>query len=147
NPDHVWMAQQARNRSMYFAEQPTKPAFLIRDLDSKFVREFDAVLEGYSIEILRVGPRKPNLNPHAERFVQTVRRECLDQFVIFGEPHLRHLLKVFLDYYHGLRPHQGIGNVPPSGPPLAEPIDVVPAAVECREMLGGLLKSYHRMAA
>src|SRR5262249_43538572 len=142
NPDRVWMAQQARNLAIHFGEEAAAPQYLIRDLDTKFVREFDQVLEADGVEILRVGPQKPNLNAYADRFVQTVKQECLHHFLIFGEAHLRHLLKVFLDYYHGLRPHQGIGNVPPCGPPSLDPGRCPPAKVQCREMLGGLLKSY-----
>jgi putative transposase len=85
NPDRVWMAQQARNVAIHFGEQAVAPKYLIRDLDTKFVREFDEVLEDEGVEIFRVGPKKPNLNPHAERFVQTVRQECIDHFVICGD--------------------------------------------------------------
>jgi putative transposase len=146
NPDRIWMVQQARDLAIHFGVQAVTPQFLIRDLDTKFMREFDDVLEGEGVEIFRVGPKEPNLNPHAERFVQTVRHECLDHFLICGEAHLRHLLKVFLDYYHDLRPHQGLGNVPPCYAP--SPAGACPAGqFQCHELLGGLLKSYHRQAA
>jgi putative transposase len=147
NPDRVWMVQQARNLAIHFGEEAVAPKFLIRDLDTKFVREFDDVLASEGVEILRVGPKKPNLNPHAERFIQTTKQECLDHFLIFGEAHLRHLLKVFLDYYHELRPHQGLDNVPPSGARPPAPGACPAGQVECHEFLGGLLKSYHRKAA
>jgi hypothetical protein len=79
--------------------------------------------------------------------VQTVKQECHDYLLLFGEAHLRYLLKVFLDYYHGLRPHQGIGNVPICGSPPLKPADGVPVEVEWRALLGGPLKSYQRKAA
>jgi putative transposase len=84
----------------------------------------------------------------AERFVQSVRQECLDHFVVFGEAHLRHILSEYLIYYHQFRPHQGMGNrplgwtaLPPADAdrPLGE--------VVCQERLGGLLRHYQRLAA
>jgi putative transposase len=147
NPDRVWMVQQARNLAIHFGAQAAAPKFLIRDLDTKLVREFDQVLECDGVEIVKVGPKKPNMNAYAERFVQTVRQECLDHFLICGEAHLRHLLKVFLDYYHDLRPHQGLDNVPPRAAPPPAPRACPAGQVECHEFLGGLLKSYHRQAA
>ncbi len=83
-------------------------------------------------------------NAYAERWVQTVRQECLDHFVVFGEDHFRHLLSEFTDYYNRCRPHQGVGNRPVSGEPPApaEPV----GAITCAERLGGLLKHYARAA-
>jgi len=75
NPDHAWVAQQARNFALHCAEQPEKPKYLIRDLDGKFGPAFDAVLEAEGVEIVKVGPRQPNLNAHCERFVQTIKYE------------------------------------------------------------------------
>src|SRR5262249_55243660 len=92
NPDRVWMAQQARNAALHFAEQPVAPRFLLRDNDGKFVPEFDQVLADEGIEVKRLVPQSPNLNAYAERFVQTIKGECLSQFVIFGESHLRYLI-------------------------------------------------------
>src|SRR5262249_37029360 len=88
NPDEVWMAQQARNALMIFAEQSVKFEYVIMDMDSKFTAQFRATLEADELEVVRVGPRKPNLNAYAERFVQTIRQECLDHFVCFGVDHL-----------------------------------------------------------
>ncbi len=84
NPDAAWSAQQARNVAMFFAQQPEKPTILLRDHDSKFGSEFDAVLEADGIKVKKVGPRAPNMNAFAERWVQSVRRECLDQFHYLG---------------------------------------------------------------
>jgi putative transposase len=100
------------------------------------------------IAVKRVGPRAPNPNALAERWVQSVRVECLDHFLVFGEAHLRHLLAEYLAYYHGERPHQALGNRPLSGPPLPERGErVVPGDIVCVERLGGLLKHYTRRAA
>jgi putative transposase len=146
NPDRQWMAQQARNTAMFFAEQADKPRYLLRDNDGKFVPEFDQILEAEGVEVKPITPLSPNLNAVAERFVMSVKSEALDYFLVFGEEHLRYILTSYLDWYHTCRPHQGVGNVslrvavPPadSGEPLGE--------VVCEESLGGLLKHYRRAA-
>ena len=151
NPDGIWMAQQARNLSMFFAEQgETKPTHIIRDRDSKFTAEFCSILESDGIEFRPIPPRSPNLNPFAEAWVQRTKHEVLNHFLVFGERHLRHILTFWVQYYHLHRPHQGLGNVllderkkPPTG--LS---DIVPLGkITCHESLGGLLKHYERKAA
>jgi putative transposase len=148
HPDRAWVAQQARNTAMFFAEQEVKPAVLLRDNDGKFGPEFDAVFAAAGVAVKRITPASPNLNARAERWVQTVKREMLDRFVVFGETHLRYLLSEFLSHYHEARPHQSLGNAPPCGPPAqAEGPAPDPAEVVCEERLGGLLKHYRRRAA
>ena len=150
NPDAAWMAQQARNLCMFFDEQgPAKPTYIIRDHDSIFTAQFCSIIESDGIKFVQIPPLSPNMNPHAERWVQTVRRECLDHFLVFGERHLRYLLTHFLAHYHRFRPHQGIGNElitkadkPPEAVAVLSPADVI-----CHESLGGLLKHYERRAA
>lgn len=146
NPNAEWVTQQARNFTMAAAEMNLGMTHLIIDHDAKYVAGFDAVLEADGVEVKRVGPRAPNMNTHAERFVQTLHYELLDYFVIMGEKHLTYLLSEFSAHYHRDRPHQGIGNVlieRGTGPPATL---LFPAKVECRERLGGLLKSYARVA-
>jgi DNA-binding protein Fis len=130
------------------------PEVLIIDHDSKYTKDFDAVWSAEGTRVKRVGPFAPNLNAFAERFAQTLRHECLDHFLILGEKHLRHLLKEFLEHYHDERPHQSLGNRPPNRPAGHEEEAVIPfvkesrsSKVVCRERLGGLLKSYSRIAA
>ena len=160
HPDKEWVTQQARNASMQFAEWGLPCSHLLIDHDTKFVSGFDAVLEADGTEVKRVGPMAPNLNAYAERWVQSLRVECLDHFVVLGEGHLRHLVDEYLDHYNAERPHQGKGNVPLSdSPPSADGFELPEAAVaeepvvlpfpkrvECRERLGGLLKHYRRAA-
>jgi putative transposase len=119
------------------------------DNDTKYVEKFDEVLESEGAEVIRVGPRAPNLNATAERFVMTAKTECLDHFVVFDEDHLRYILREFLDHYHAERPHQGVGNRPLSQEDDPPAILSVPSAAEvkCRQRLGGLLKHYYRDAA
>jgi hypothetical protein len=123
---------------------------VIRDLDGKYSPDFDAALRAASIEPVPVGPRKPVLNAFAERFVLTIKSECLNHFVVLGEDHLRYLVDEFVDgHYNRTRPHQGVGNLP-----LAEgyepPTPQAPSRAKevlCEQRLGGLLKHYHLAAA
>jgi putative transposase len=112
NPDAAWMAEQAGQLVEFFARRPDKPHYLIRDLDGKFTNEFDTTLESAGLEILRVGPRAPNLNAYCERWVGSVKGECLSRFIVFGQAHLRYLLDEYLAYYHLARPHQGLATRP-----------------------------------
>ncbi len=147
HPDGPWVVQQARNASMVFGEQSEAPRYLIRDCDSKFVAGFDAVLEADGVEVVKVGPRAPNLNAFAERFVLSIKSECLSRFVFFGERHLRHVVGEYLAHYNAERPHQGIDNVPIGAQAPPEPVAVLgPGDVVCEERLGGLLKHYRRAA-
>jgi putative transposase len=102
---------------------------------------------------MRVGPRKPKMNAHAERWIQSARREALNHFIVFGEKHLGYLLREYLAHYNGElggeRPHQGIGNVPlsPLIPPPPPPGTASTQDAACRQRLGGLLKHYYHAAA
>jgi putative transposase len=148
NPDSAWMKQQARNVTgdIHDLGFPT-PEILIIDCDTKYTWEFDAIFESEGTEVRRVGPRAPNLNAYAERFVQTLRTECLDFFVVLGEKHMRHIISEFMAYYHDERPHQNWGNVPP----CRQSEEILPFVkeqpVQCTERLGGLLKHYWQKAA
>jgi putative transposase len=148
-PDEAWMVQQARNVSMGLAEQGRLPKYLILDMDSKFTVKFRETLEADGVEMLRVGPKKPNLNPHAERFVQSIQRECLDHFVCFGEDHLRYIVERYESFYNRLRPHQGRGNrtLPVAAGEVPITVRLPKGPVRCESDLGGLLRHYYRVAA
>jgi putative transposase len=95
NPDGVWVTQQARNLFMAL-DDPDRPfRFLIHDRDSKFSRSFDEVFRSEGIDVIRT----PNANAHAERWVRTIRSECLDRCLILGSRHLEHLLRVYREHY------------------------------------------------
>jgi putative transposase len=117
--------------------------YLICDRDPLFTAGFRELLETAGTKMVRIPPRSPNLNPFAERFVGSVRRECLDRVIPLGERHLRHLLHEYVTHYHEERNPQALGNR------LIEPTvaanDTGP--IECRQRLGGLLRFYHRDAA
>jgi putative transposase len=151
NPDGVWMAQAARNMSMVFAEEPAEfqPTHIIRDRDAKYTDEFCSILETDGIEFRPIPPRSPNMNPFAESFVQHIKSEVLNHFIVFGETHLRYIITTWLEYYHKFRPHQGLGNeliIPPS-PSSETSDDFQSTEIVCHELLGGMLKHYERKAA
>ena len=101
-----------------------------------------------AVEVKKVALRAPNQNAYVERFVQSVRQECLDHFLVFGEDHLRYLLTEYVQHHNEERPHQGRNNEPLGGPPgHAFPATLCISEVRCQERLGGLLKSYSRVAA
>jgi putative transposase len=119
--------------------------YLIHDRDSKFCDHFDSLLRSANIEPVKLPPRSPNLNAYAERFVLSIKTECLDRMILFGERSLRHVLKEYAAHYHMERNHQGIGNNLVIPQPAPEKCGE--GKVECKERLGGLLKFYHRQAA
>ncbi len=151
NPDGQWMAQQARNISMFFDDEREeyRPTHIIRDRDTKFTAQFCSILESEGIEFRPIPPRSPNMNPHTEVWVQRTKHEVLNHFFIFGEKHLRYLISSWLDYYHRFRPHQGLGNTlltEPNPPPKSADA-IIRNEIVCHERLGGLLKHYQRKAA
>lgn len=121
----------------------------MRDRDSKYSNGFDDVVKSHAAEVRLTAFRSPNENAFVERFVQSIKTECLDHFLVFGEKHFDYLCRQFVDYYHAERPHQGLDNrLIVERPPRDETAPTLPVCqIECRKRLGGLLKSYHRAAA
>src|SRR3954463_5066426 len=115
NPDGRWVTQQARNLLMQLDDDGVQPRFLIRDRDSKFSREFDEVFRSEGIRVIKAPVRAPKARAHAERWVGTVRRECLDRIVILGRRHLEHVLATFALHYNEHRPHRSLAQRPPLG--------------------------------
>ena len=114
------------------------------DRDTKFCAAFRTMLSECGTKPLRLPPRSPNLNSHCERFVRSVKSECLERLLFFGERSLRRAAREFIAHYHRERNHQGLGNQ------LIEPrsdVGDIGGTVKCRERLGGLLRYYHRRAA
>jgi putative transposase len=144
HPTGAWTAQQARNLLMDLGERAGRFRFLIRDRDSKFTIAFDDVFSGNGTRIIRTPVLSPRANAFAERFVGTLRRECLDHVLILGKQHLREVLAEYVRHYNGHRPHQGLRQEPP----LLEPGHVadITAAIERRQVLGGLISEYRRAA-
>lgn len=148
NPNSAWMAQQARNMNSFFDELPERATLLIRDHDTKFTAEFDAILESEGVDVKKVGPVAPNLNAYAERWVQAIKQECLEHFIVFGEDHLRHIIGEYTTFHNDERPHQGVGNTRLRRFGEKEPpTEIAEGTIHCRQRLGGLLKHYYRQAA
>jgi transposase InsO family protein len=144
NPHDLWMKQVARNLVDCDDGFLLGKRYLLMDRDTKFSDGFRLILKSEDVNAVRLPPRSPNLNAHIERFFRSVREECLDRMIFFGEDALRRAVKTYLAHYHRERHHQGLGNR------LIEPGDGVGRTmgdVECRERLGGLLGYYHRAAA
>jgi len=109
---------------------------------------FDTILKEAGIAMQPITPASPNLNAYVERWIQSIKHECLNHFVVFGEKHLRYLINEYVDYYNTVRPHQGLGNRPIGHLRLADEDDGPdPSHIVCDARLGGLLKHYHRQTA
>jgi transposase InsO family protein len=142
-PEGRWMAQVARNATDAFDGFLTCKRYLIIDLDSRFTKEFRGILLTAGVNVIRTPPRSPNLNAFAERFVHSIKEECLGRMIFFSEKQLRIAVSEYVEHYHRERNHQGLGNRL-----------IVPAAeatsgtgkVVWESRLGGLLNHYRRAA-
>lgn len=144
HPTESWSAQQARNLLMDLGERAGQFRFLIRDRDGKFTAAFDGVCWENGTRVIRTPVRSPRANSYAERFVGTLRRECLDHVLVLGERHLRSILAEYARHYNGHRPHQGLQQEPPQRQP-GHAVDIT-ARVERRQVLCGLISEYSRAA-
>jgi putative transposase len=140
------VAQQGRNVPLHFTGRPAQPEILIRDNNRKYSPAFDEVLKSEGMDVQAVAPASPDLNAHAECWVQSIKHEWLDHFLVVGEAHLRHLVRGYVDYYNGVRPHQALDNLPPTGVTGPPSTEASSANILCVERLGGLLKHYYRRA-
>jgi transposase InsO family protein len=143
-PTGAWTAQQARNLLMDLGEYATRFKFLIRDRDSKFTAVFDEVLAGNGIRIIETPVRSPRANSFAERYAGTLRRECLDHLLIYGEGHLRRILAEYTRHYNEHRPHQSREQRPPLHEP-GQAVDMT-ARIKRRQVVHGLISEYRRAA-
>jgi transposase InsO family protein len=144
HPTGAWVTQQARNLLIDLGDRSDRFRFLIRDRDSKFTAAFDAVFAGADIRIIRTPIRAPRANAIAERFIGTLRRECLDHLLITGPHHLAAVLREYAQHYNGHRPHRSLHQHPPADdtPPHSEPA-IRPLR---RDRLGGLIHEYVQAA-
>ena len=143
-PCEAWMIQVGRNLTDPVDGFLAEKEILILDRDSKYSSAFRDLLKDAGVEIVRLPPRSPNLNAYAERFVRSIKDECLHRMIFFGERSLRKATREYAAHYHGERNHQGIDNR------LIEAGDRTEStvgAIECVQRLGGMLRFYHRAAA
>ena len=146
HPNEAWMKQIARNATMDEWGFLDGCQYLIHDRDTKYCQSFRDIIESGDVKTLPLPARSPNLNAFAERWVKSVKDDCLSKLILFGEASLRSALREYIVHYHVERNHQGKGNVLlfPTATKIMRRAD---GSVGCKERLGGLLKYYHREAA
>ena len=140
HPNEAWMKQTARELTNHFDGFLLNTNYLIMDRDTKFCESFRAFLSDEGVKPVRLPPRSPNFNAHLERFFRSLKAECLDRLILFGEKAMCNAVREYLAHYHTERNHQGLDNeliVPLERPPDFE------TEVKTTERLGGLLHSYH----
>jgi putative transposase len=143
-PDSAWVTQQARNLAV--GERLEGIRFLIRDRDSKFSGPFDEVFRSEGVRIIKAPIRAPRANAFAERWVRTVRTECLDWMLVLGRRHLEHVLRVYADHYNEARPHRGLDLRTPETRPDRAPWPTHRPRVRTHGVLGGLIREYELAA-
>ena len=147
NPVTGWVTQQARNLCYDLTQRTTSAKFLIRDRDTKFTSSFDAVFAAEGIRIIETPIRAPRANAICERFVGTIRRECMDRLLILGHRHLEAVLAKYVDHYNGHRPHRSLDQQCPFGVTETVPItDPDTAGIRRTDVLGGLIHEYRLVA-
>ena len=148
HPTGSWTVQQARNLSVMLANRAHPVKFLIRDRDTKSTSSFDEIFRSEDIRIIRTPIRAPRANAFAERFVGTVRRECLDRMLIFGRRHLEHVLDDYVVHYNDHRPHRALEQQAPLtvGTSPASIGDPDLARLRRTDRLGGLIHEYELAA-
>ena len=139
NPDGRWVAQQARNLIMQLGdEQPFR--YLIHDRDPKFTNGFDEIFRSEAIKVIRTPVQAPSANAYAERWVRTLRADCLDRILIFGRRHLEQVLRIYRHHYNAHRPHRALQLQPPD---CSNPTPLGATDRLCRrDLLGGLIHEY-----
>jgi putative transposase len=148
NPTGVWTAQQARNLLMTLDDRQQPLRLLIHDRDSKFGGGFDHVFQSEGIAVIRTPVQAPNANAYAERWVGSVRRECLDRLLIFSRRQLEHVLRVYARHYNRHRPHRSLTFRPPEQTDTSPtPVCAPPySRLNRRDLLGGLIHEYEHAA-
>ena len=143
HPTATWVTQQARQLVWSLTEEHSPKRFLIHDRDTKFTRSFDVMFSSEGIDILLTPFQAPNANAFAERWVRSVRQECLDHILIVDEWHLHRVLKEYIDHYNIERPHQGLAQQTP----MPYSPNCLSGPIQRREILGGIIHEYYRAAA
>ena len=150
-PDEAFMKQTARNATMesvgWLKEVGAK--YLVHDRDTKFTGSWKEILKGSGVETLALPANSPDLNAYAERWVRSIKTECIRRLTFLGQGGLRRGVREYLEHYNAERPHQALGNFPLGPEPPTQKVDEAPprGPIRCRESCGGVLKHYYRAAA
>jgi transposase InsO family protein len=142
--DEAWMLQVARNLTDSESSTLRAKQYLIIDRDSKYTDQFRRLIRDSGTRVIRLPPRSPNLNAYAERFVRSIKEECLNRMIFVGQGSLRRAVAEYMTQYHSEHNHQGLSNR------LIRPIAATTTdrgSVSCHTRLGGVLNFYHRQAA
>ena len=143
HPSSAWVNQQARQVVWDLEGRTPRLHFLIHDNDSKFTEIFDTIFVAEQAHVIHTPVRVSNANAFAERWIRTVRNECLDRLLIFKEAHLRRVLREYVVYYNAARPHQALAQQTP----IPRPNSIAEGPVRRRPVLGGIQNDYYGDAA
>ena len=146
HPTEEWMLQIGRNATDENSGFLKECRYVLHDRDAKFTESFRQTLTTVAVQPLKLPPRSPNLNAFAERWVRSVKHECLSKLILFGEGSLKRALTEFVEHYHAERPHQGKDNVVLFPTEDETNAAATNGSVLCRDRLGGLLRYYCRVA-
>jgi putative transposase len=147
HPNSAWVEKQADLFVDQTAGREEKPDIVMHDKDTKFTKEFTAKLKSRGLRTNSLPKASPNLNGRCERFIETIKLECLNKFIIFGKRHLDHLVSEFTDYYNHHRSHMEREHLPPVRNEPDEVETLTMEQIEVKSYVGGLVKSFERRAA
>jgi hypothetical protein len=142
HPTATWVTQQARQLLWQIGDRASRFRFLIRDRDIKFTAAFDAVFASEDITVAKIPPRSPHCNPHAERFIRSVREECTDRILLLDRGHTEKILHDYARHFNNHRPHQGRHQLAPNDDPTVIPLP--PTRIERHHAVAGLINEYRR---
>jgi putative transposase len=143
NPDGAWMRQQARNLAI--EERLGNVRYLLHDRDAKFSGPFDELIRAEGVRVIKTPVQAPRANAITERWVRTVRSECLDHVLVFGRRHLEQILRGYVAHFNAERPHRSLALLPPAG--AHEARGSPSADISRRDVVGGLIHEYYAAAA
>ncbi len=144
-PNAAWVTQQARNLSWRLEDEGTKLSVLIHDRDRKFAREADRIFQSQGARVILTPLMAPRAKAHAERWIGSCRRECLDRMLIVNQRHLESVVREYCLHYNDERPHRSRGLRPPAA--NGDPVKIAGSPISRRTRLGGLLSDYRQLPA
>jgi putative transposase len=146
HPDSAWVTQQARNLAYELKDRSSPVRFLVRDRDAKYSEAFNEVFRTEGVRVIRTPIRAPRANAFAERWVRTVRNECLDWILVLGIRHLERVLRAYACHYNGRRPHRGLDLAAPGDRESPPSLSIRSTRLVRRDLLGGLIHEYELAA-